>query len=261
MKISEEILERINKRRERIAQAIHDSDWGALSQNVALVLAVVFVAVVMAVLIFVLVWKILVALLGTLLGKIFMVPMVLFIFGLSYKMNLEDSRSARLAKSESATLDKWAKEMYDYVRDAMFLVFRAVSEYTNIVMPSRASAIEMTDNPYTMEDGYIVFNFLSKICGAIDINQLKDDLQQTLQQMHRAHELNGFSRDLVQINGSYYCPLQILGNPIDYGDHIQVSVVFATAQTIKLTHAHKLLNLDNIRARKHQGKQLYDDEF
>lgn len=49
MKIRDEILERINSVRERIAQAIHDSDWSTVGWNVALVLAVVMVAVALAV--------------------------------------------------------------------------------------------------------------------------------------------------------------------------------------------------------------------
>lgn len=258
MKIRDEILERFNKIRERIAQGIHDGDWSAVGWNVALVLAIVMVAFALAVGVLALVWKVL----GTLLGKVLAVPLVLFVLGLSYKLNLEDSRGAHRAKRESATLDEWAEGIYEYVRDAMFLAFRAVSEYANIVTPPRASAIELVESPYTLEDGYAAFNFIAKVCGPIDVSSLKSDLTRTLRQLHRAHELNGIPRDLVQINGSWYCPLQILGKPQDLGDYVQVSVVFATEQTVELTRAHKLLNLDNIGiARKPQGKKLTDDEL
>ena len=197
-----------------------------------------------------LVWKIL----GTLLGKVFAVPLFLLIFGLA----VTEQRKPRTGGRETDP-----EQVYGYVLNALFLVFRAVSEYsTNIVMPSRPSAIELTDEPYTIEDGYVAYNFLAKTCGPIDTAQLKRDMTRTIRQMHQAHELNGIPRDLVQINGAWYCPLQILGNPQDFGEYVQVSVVFATEKTIELTHARKLLYLDDIgHARKRKGKNLTDDEL
>lgn len=207
-----------------------------------------------------------VKLLGTLLGKVLAVPVVLFIMGMSYKMNFEDARAARRKKSEPATWDEWAANIYEYVRDAVFLAFRAVSEYSNIITPARSSAIELPDASYTIEDGYVVFHFMARICGAVDPEQLKTDLQRTLRQKHRAHELNGFSCDLTKINGSYYCPLQIWGEPLDYGDYVQVSVVFATEKTIALSGSppsiHRVLNLDGTgRTRGPRGAHLTDDEL
>lgn len=256
--IIDAVKSRLHEFSSGIAQAISDSDWKTVFYNAGIALVVVLGAVALAVVVLVLVGKIL----GTLLGKVFAVPLVLFILGLSYKMNLEDSRKARRIKSESATLDEWAEEVYGYVLNALFLVFRSVSEYTNIITPTRASSIELIDNPYTIEDGYVVFNFVDKVCGPIDTAQFKADIQRTLRQMHRAHELNGIPRDLTEINGSYYCPLQILGKPQDFGDYVQVSVVFATEKTVALTRADKLLNLDNTRyARRKRGETLTDDEL
>lgn len=103
IKIRNEILERFNKIRERIVQAIHDGDWSAVAWNVAIVLAIVAVALGRGR--SGLAWKVL----GTLLGKIFAVPLVLFILVLSYKMNLENSRAAYCVKSEFAMLDEWAR--------------------------------------------------------------------------------------------------------------------------------------------------------
>lgn len=258
MKIRDAILERFNKIRERIALGIHDGNWSAVGWNVALVLAVVMVAFALAVGALALVWKAL----GTLLGKVLAVPLVLFVLGLSYNLNLEDSQAAHRVKGESAMLDEWADGIYEYVRDAMFLAFRAVSEYTNIVTPSRASAIELVESPYTLEDGYAVFNFIAKVCGPVDVDSLKKDLARTVQQLHRAHELNGIPRDLTEINGAYYCPLQILGKPQDFGEYVQVFVVFATEKTVELTRAHRLLNLDNTRyARRKRGETLTDDDL
>ncbi len=258
MSVLNELHERVNSVRERIAQGIHDGDWSAVGWNVALVLAIVMVAVALTVGVLALVGKIL----GTLLGKIIAVPLVLFILGLSYKMNCEDRRALYRHKNESAALDEWAESVYDYVRDAIFLVIRSVSEYANIVTPSRASAIEVVGNPYTIEDGYVLFNFMAKVCGPVDVAQLKSDIQTTIRQMHRAHELNGIPRNLTEINGSYYCPLQIFDKPQDFGDYVQVSVVFATEKTVALTRAHKLLNLDNTTyAQKKRNGTLTDDEL
>lgn len=252
MKIKDAILERIYEVRDRIAYAIQGGDWATLGRNIALVIAVVIAAAALGVGILALIWKIF----GPLLVKIFTGFWILLILSLS----LKDALSARQKKREPVTLDEWADSIYYYVLDALFLTLRAVSEYSNIVTPSRASAIELTDEPYTIEDGYVVFNFFGKICGPIDPVELKKDLQRTLQQLHRSHELNGISRDLVEINGSYYCPLQILGTPQDFGDYVQISVVFATEKTVKLTRARKLLNLDHaLRARRKQGETHDDD--
>ena len=250
MSIRDEIRERFNNIRECIAQGIHDGDWSAVGWNVALILAIVMVAVALGVGALALVWKIL----GTLLGKVFAVPLFLLIFGLA----VTEQRKPRTGGRETDP-----EQVYGYVLNALFLVFRAVSEYsTNIVMPSRPSAIELTDEPYTIEDGYVVYNFLAKTCGPIDTAQLKRDMKRTIRQMHQAQELNGIPRYLVQINGAWYCPLQILGNPQDFGEYVQVSVVFATEKTIELTHARKLLYLDDIgHARKRKGKNLTDDEL
>lgn len=186
------IMERLNEFSERTAQAIRDSDWKIVARNVGIALAAILFTLVLVMGILILIGKAL----GTLLGKIIAVPLVLFILGLSYKMNLEDSRAAHRIKNESTMLDEWADGIYEYVRDAMFLAFRAVAEYTNIVTPSRASAIELLDSPYSLEDGYTIFNFICKVCGPIDVDRLKSDLTRALRQLHRAHELNGIPRDL-----------------------------------------------------------------
>ena len=253
MKISDALLEYWYKVRDRMAYAIQDGDWATLLWNIGFILAVVLAALALGAGILVLAWKVL----GTLLGKIFAVPLVAFILILSYKMNRKDKQPG---DGKPIKLDEWADGIYDYVRDAVFLVLRAVSEYTNIVTPSRASAIELPDEPYTIEDGYVVFNFLGKICGQIEPDQLKEDIQRTFRQMHRAHELNGIPRDLAIINGAYYCPLQILGKPQDLGDHVQIQVVFATEKTVELTRARKLLDLDHALQVRRKQRETHDDD-
>ena len=255
MGIRDAILERFNNIRERIAQGIHDDDWSAVGWNVALIAAVVMVAVALAVGVLALVWKIL----GTLLGKIFAVPLVLFILGLSYKMNLEDSRTA---PPPPPSIDDVEYE-HELVCDATFLVLQDAADYTpNLISPSRPSTIECPDNPYTIEDTYVVHNFHVRTRGPVDLDRFKSDLRKTFSQKHRARELNGFSSKYTEIDGGFYCPLQILGMPQDFGDFIQIFVVRTTAETVKLTRAQRMLNLDNIgHARSPRNKNLTDDEL
>lgn len=254
MNILEEIKARINDFKARNAQTIHDGDWSTLGRNVAFVIAMLMVAIAFAVGVLALVGKVL----GTLLGKIFATPLAVFIGLLILRQYLQTEQ-----KERGVPLPPPPEETYEYVRDALFLVFRAVSEYTpSLVMPARPSAIEFVDAPYTIEDGYVVYNFMAKTCGPIDTSQLKSDLARTLQQMQRAHELNGIPRDLVEINGGYYCPLQIFGKPQDMGEYVRIAVVFATEETIKLTLCQRTLNLDHIHhTRGTRGKNLTDDEL
>lgn len=257
-KIKESLMERWNNHTEKIAQAIRKGDWFTVAKYLGIMLVVLLCGLALILLLFTLVGKVF----GPLLLKIVTIPTVLFVLYLSYKANYEDSQAAKRAKIESSALDEWADSVYEYVRDAVFLVLRAVAEYTNIVIPPRASAIELVDNPYSIEDGYVVFHFMSKVSGPLDLAQFKEDFQRTLRVMHRADELHGIPRTLVEINGSFYCPLQILGNPIDLGDSVQISMVFTTEKTVKLTHAYKLLNLDNVgRARRSRETKLTDDEL
>lgn len=248
-----DILDALNEKKKKIqknvGKAIRDTNVPVLAQYIGILLVVLIIAVALGVGVLALVWKVL----GTLLGKVFAVPLFLLIFGLA----VTEQRKPRTGGRE---IDP--EQVYEYVLNALFLVIRAVSEYSNIIMPSRPSAIELTDEPYTIEDGYVVYHFLAKTCGPIDTAQLRRDMTRTIRQMHQAHEFNGIPRDLVQINGAWYCPLQILGKPQDLGEYVQVSVVFATEKTVELTRAQKLLNLDNIgHAHKRQGKNLTDDEL
>ena len=249
------IKDYFNNIRLNTAQAIRNRDWSAVGWNIALVLAIVFVAVGLSVVGLVLMGKIL----STLLGKFLATPLAVCIGIALLRQYLQMEQDKRNNPPPPPS----PEEEHELVCDAAFLVLRDVAEYTpNLVSPSRPSAIECPDDPYTIEDGYVVHNFLDKICGPVDLDQLKIDIQRTFRQKHRAHELNGFSRDYVEINGSYYCPLQIFGKPQDFGDFIQISVVLATETTVKLTRAHKLLNLDNIgRTRGSRGVTLTDDEI
>lgn len=247
MKIREEILARFNAVRERIAQGIHDSDWPAVGWNVALIAAVVMVAVALAVGVLALVWKIL----GTLLGKIFAVPLVLFILGLSYKMNLEDSRKARQAERNGDALEWRAGQVYYYVRDSLYYVFRTVARRTSIQMPDDPADIEMR-NQFFRQGGHIVFQFYAQVLGTQDKAKFEQKLRDTIVQLHKDGRFVGLNDELVEVNGFLYCPLQVL-NVEECDDGFVVQIVLADEETIPLVERAQE------RQRKAPGKTLFDD--
>lgn len=248
MKISDEIVERINKRRECIAQAIHDGDWATIAWNVALVFAFAMVAVALTVGILVLVLKVL----GTLLGKVFAVPLVLFILGLSYKMNLEDSRKEHHVDSNAEALERWAGQVYFYVRDSIYYVFRAVARRTSVQMPDDPADIEMR-NQFFRQGGHMVFQFYAQVLGTQDKAKFEQKLTDTIIQLHKDGRFVGLSEELVEVNGRLYCPLQVL-NVEECDGGFVVQIVFADEETIPLVERSQE------RQRKAPGKTLYDDE-
>lgn len=248
MSIREEILERINNVRVRIAQAIHDGDWSAVGWNVALILAVVMVAVALAVVVLALVGKIL----GTLLGKVFAVPLVLLIIGLSYDTFFNGSHKARQT-GRGAVLEKWAEQVYFYVRDSMYYVFRTVARRTNVQIPDDPSDIEMRTR-FFLQGKHIVFQFYVQLLAAQDKVKFVQKLTDTIAQLHRDGRFLGITEDLVKVNGLLYCPLQVL-NVEEHDDGYVVQIVFADEETIPLVERAQE------RQRKTPGKTLFEDEL
>lgn len=249
------IRNRTNNFCQGIAQAINDGDWKTVARKLGLAGAVICGIVVILLMLLALLGKIF----GSLLGKLLGVPMLLFILALSYKANQQDAKITREEISNRASLEAWAESVYDCVRDAMFLVLRAMSDYTVIIRPTSPGGVELP-NGISIRDGYAVFSFFARVSADVDVPQLKRELTRTLGQMLRAHELKGLASDLVQINGSYYCPLQIL-DVIDFGDSINISVVFSTEKTVEVVHARKMLHLEHKELRVSHKDAPYDDEL
>lgn len=249
------IRNRINSFFQSIAQAIDDGDWKTLACNVGIASAIVVCVIVALFTLLALVAKFF----GTFLGKLLIAPAVLYLLGLSYKVNLEDSRTSRKQISDSANLEAWAENVYAFVRDAMFMFLRAMSDYTAVVRPTSPGSVELP-NGISIRDGYVVFSFFARVSANVDVPQLKRELTRTLGQMLRAHELPGIASDLVLVNGSYYCPLQVL-DVIDLGDSINISVVFSTEKTVEVVHARKMLNLEKRELRARPKDTLYDDKL
>lgn len=248
MRIRDEILERINNVRERIAQAIHDGNWSALGWDIALVIAMMMVTVAIAVGVLALVWKIL----GTLLSKIFSVPLVLLIIGLVYENFLGGSRKARQTERDGDALERWAGQVYYYVRDSMYYVFRAVARRTSIQMPDDPADIEMR-NQFFRQGKHIVFQFYAQVLGAQDKAKFEQKLRDTIVQLHKDGRFVGLSEELVEVNGRLYCPLQVL-NVEEHDGGFVVQIVFADEKTIPLVERGQE------RQRKAPSKTLYDDE-
>lgn len=248
MRIRDEILERINNVRERMAQAIHDGDWPALGWDVARVSVAALVALAVAVVILALVGKIL----GTVLGKIFSVPLVLLIIGWVYGKFLAGSRNKRKAEREAEELEAWAGRAYEYVRDSMFYVVQAMADRMKVVKPHSPHDIEM-GNRFFCQGNYTIFQFSVQLWENLDKSRFEQKLTDTISQMHRDHRLVGIPSDLVEVNHRYYCPLLVL-NVEPFDDGYTVQVVFADEETVPLVDRAKQRN------RKAPSQTLYDDE-
>lgn len=248
MRIRDEILERINNVRERMAQAIHDGNWPALGWDVARVSAAALVVLAVALVILALVGKIL----GTLLGKIFSVPLVLLIIGWVYGKFLEGPHNERKAERDAEELEAWAGRAYKYVRDSLFYVVQALADRMKVVKPNVPSDIEM-GNRFFRQGNYIIFQFYVQLWETLDKSRFEQKLTDTISQMHRDHRLVGIPSDLVEVNHRYYCPLLVL-NVEPYDDGYTVQVVFADEETVPLVDRAKQRN------RKAPSQTLYDDE-
>lgn len=260
MKIIKAIRRRLDMFLEETANAIDKGAWGLVTRHILIFILAVVGSSFAVLLILLVLWKMLSGLLGKVLFSLVGLPLIIYILYLSFLANRADSNQEKLRTDEKNHLEAWAEDVYMYVRDAMFLVLRAVSEYTLIVMPSTPSAVELPNN-ISVKDGYAVFHFFARVRDGIDPVQLKRDLNRTLNQMLRAHELKGIPSDLVRINGAYYSPLQIL-DIIDYGDSINIAVVFTDEKTIGIAKAKKQLNLEYQSKQKSGIREpLYEDEL
>lgn len=254
------IKKRCNEFTETIAQAIEEGDWKLVARSAGLICLAVGLLLTALLVVLALLWRVL----GTFLGKIFMSlvggPFILYLLFLSYKVNREDALKSHQKQSDSADLEAWAESVYGHLRDAVFFVFRSMSEYTAIVKPTSPSSVELP-NGISIRDGYAVFTFYARVLEDVDVAQLKRDMARVLSQKVKAHELEGIPADLVQINGAYYCPLQIF-DCVDYGDSINVSIVFANEKTVELVRARKMLRLENPKLHRQAKREApYDDQL
>ena len=253
------IKNRIDDLSSDIAQSINSNDWKRVARGIGILLLMVVTALAIILLLFIGICKFLHSFWGKKLLR--MIGAVIFscFLILSYRANKNDYTD-KVSCGSNNHLEAWAEEVYDYVRDAIFLVLRAASEHTEIIMPTSPGTVELP-NGISVKDGYVVFNFFAKVRNPVDANRIKRELNRTLSQLTRAHELNGIPSELVLINGAYYCPLLIL-DVLDFGDSINISVVFADEKTVEIAKARKQLNLGRLQKMNLQGHNVpYDDQL
>ena len=256
------IKSRLNNLGDDIGQGINTSDWKRVARGIGIILVLVIATVAICLLTLIGIWNLFHSfwgkkLLTTIVGMLFLC--LLFV---SYRENQKD-KQPKIMETDHASndiLEVWAEDVYAYVRDAIFLVLRAVSEHTEIVMPTSPGTVELP-NGISVKDGYVVFNFFARVRNSVDDARIKNELNRTLSQLARAHELNGIPSELVLINGTYYCPLLIM-DVLDFGDSINIAVAFADEKTVEIAKARKRLNLQRFRESPNQNHSVpYDDQL
>lgn len=260
MKIKEAIKKRFNDFDLKIAEAIETGNWKFITHNIGICCLLLSVFFAITIILLIVCSRLFGEYVKRILGFFVGIPLMIYILFLSYQKNHNDFRKSHENHQKNNQLEVWAENIYEYVRDAMYLVFRSMSDYTAIVMPSSPSAIELP-NGISIKNNYVVFNFIARVRDIVEPTQIKHDLNRTLSQMLRAHELNGIPSELVLINGSYYMPLQIY-DIVDWGDSISVSVVFADENTVNIIKARKIPHFEISSKRPHNKPDpLYDDEL
>lgn len=243
-----------------IAQGIRDSDWSRVVRGIGIILFMIAAVAIISLLLLMGMWKFLHSFWGkkliALIGGVFIIVLLFA----SYQENRKDASAKKHRRDTNLRLETWAEDIYEYVRDAVFLVLRTVSEHTEIVMPTSPGTIELP-NAISIRDGYVVFNFFARVRKSVDGARIKRELNRTLSQLTRARELAGIPSELVLINGAYYCPLIVM-DVLDFGDSINIAVVFADEKTVQIAKAKKQLNLDRLQGQRQQHRSApYDDEI
>lgn len=147
-----------------------------------------------------------------------------------------------MTQAEKALLYERAEAVYEFVRDAMYQVFCAASQYTAVIRPTSPSAVE-TQTRFFFNEAVPVFQFTAMTGEHVDALQLKDDFQRILAQKLRAQELMGLPTRLVTYEGRTYLPIQII-NATNCGASVIVDVVFANEKSIPLIEAKKRIQFE-----------------
>lgn len=185
-------------------------------------------------------------------------PLLIVLLIASYLSNTKDKKISDTHQEDRALLEERAEAQHEYVRDGMFFVLRALSDYTPIIHPASPSAIE-TNARFSIQNGVVIFQFNALVADTIsDMLNFKQMMERLLGQMLRNHELPGLPSELVIINGRTYPPVQIL-SLVDLGSSVNINVVFSTENSIHLIEQVRKMQ----RGRKEAARPEipYDDEF
>jgi len=242
---------RVDAFAEDTAEALEEGDKLHLLKN-AIILAVMLLAIIGGG----------AALLGLLyLGRKFLlaligVPTMAALLVKSYHMNKEDHVVLHAGQEERVLLEERAKSLYGYVRDGIFLMLRAVSDYTVIIRPRSPSAIE-TRARICILDGVAIYQFKALISEEIkDMPEFRETLDQALGQMLRNRELPGLPSKLVTIGNKNYPPVQILALA-DLGSSVNIDVVFSNEKSVAMIERQRLLDLEDQK----KAEVPYDADF
>jgi len=248
------VKERVNDFLEDTAEAIEDGDQPHLIRNIIISIVTLlgiiggFALLLGSVYIFrhtLLVW--------------FGVPVLIIAMLASHFEGQRPTDVCKVDRTEVLLLQERAEAVYEFVRDAIFLVLRDVAEYTSVIRPKAPSSIE-TNVRFYFRDSVAVFQYNALTCDDVDIAQLQKDIQRVLSQKLRAQELPGISAKLVTVEGSTYLPLQIL-TVTDCGASVNVEVVFANDRSIPLIEAKRRFHLEQIDGSWTRTEAPFDDQF
>ncbi len=166
-------------------------------------------------------------------------PLLLALMVASYFENKKDIQKTRSSNQERFVAELEAEDIYDFVRDAIFLVLRDVSEYTlSIKRPLSPSEIEAASR-YEIRDGNIaVFKFTARTTGEVDTKQLIRDMDNVIKQKLRAGEFRNLPPRMLAINGKYYAPIQLL-KITDISSYINIDVCMATERSAAYIDAQR----------------------
>lgn len=246
------IKENINEFAEDTAEALEEGDKLRFAKNLilGLIFALEAIMIVVGVIALLIIFR-------RQILSILAVPLGIVILIASYRANKADKQYSRSTTTveERLAAELEAEDTYGYVRDALFLVLREVSEYTlSIKRPSSPSEIEATSR-YEIRDGIAVFKFTVRTTGEVDTKQLMLDMDKVISQKLRAGELRNLPPRMVIIDGRYYAPIQIL-SITDISSYLNIDVCLANERSVALINEMRRFVI-----RRRVEDALYDDEL
>lgn len=169
-------------------------------------------------------------------------PLIIAVLIASYLENTKDRRAISNDRVEAVLLEERTEAVYGFVRDAVFQVLLAASDYVPLVRPRSPSAIE-TQTRFYFRDGAAVFQFNALMLESVDMGQLREDLSRILRQKLQARELPGISSRLVTVGGRSYPAMQIL-SVADCGSSVNIDVILTDERSALLMEAKKRIELE-----------------
>lgn len=184
------------------------------------------------------------------------IPTVVVLLAKSYFANQQDRSECHVAYEERALIEERAEGLYEYARNGIFLVLRAVSGHSSIISPTTPSSIETGARIY-YRDGVPIYQFNALLSGEVkNVQELRQALDRALGQMLRNGEISGLPSRLVNIGGRNYTPVQIL-KLTDLGSSINIDVILTDEKSVALIERQRLLDVK----KQKKSEEPYDVDF